>query len=162
MTAKGNSATGNSLDSLDRKILGIIQSGFPLEPHPYSVIGEQVGLTGAEVLARVRALRESGVIRRLGASFQSRQLGWRSTLCAAKVPAEKIEAFTAEVNRHPGVTHNYLRDNPYNVWFTCIGPGWDAVCATLAEISERTGVEILNLPAKKMYKIKVDFPMEED
>jgi DNA-binding Lrp family transcriptional regulator len=149
------------MDQTDRRILDVIQSDFPLERRPYAVVGERLGLTEAEVLARVRALKERGIIRRLGANFQSRKLGWRSTLCAAKVPEDRFDAFVAEVNRHPGVTHNYLRDHEFNVWFTFIGPSWDAVCETLQEIEERTGIEVLNLPAEKMFKIKVDFQMEE-
>lgn len=67
-------------------------------------------------------MRESGLIRRLGANFQSAKLGFRSTLCAAKVPEEQLEQFIAEVNAIPGVTHNYLRNHSYNIWFTLIGP----------------------------------------
>ena len=95
-------------------------------------------------------------------NFQSRNLGWRSTLCAAKVPPEKFDEFVAEVNRHPELTHNYLREHDFNVWFTFIGPSWDAVCDSLDAISQKTGVEILNLPAERMFKIKVDFRMGDD
>jgi siroheme decarboxylase len=150
------------MDTLDRKILDIIQTNFPLVPRPYAEVGRILGLTEAETLARVRALKEKGVIRRIGANFQSRKLGWCSTLCAAKVPTERLDEFVDEVNRHPGVTHNYLRKHDYNVWFTFIGPSWEDVTSTLAAITEKTGIEILNLPAEKMYKIKVDFPMEEE
>ncbi|MFP4072373.1 MAG: siroheme decarboxylase subunit alpha [Desulfovibrionales bacterium] len=150
------------MDTLDRKILDIIQTGYPLVPRPYEAIGIEVGLTEAETLARVRALTQKGVIRRIGANFQSRKLGWRSTLCAARVPEDKLDEFVAEVNSHPGVTHNYLREHEYNVWFTFIGPSWEEVCATLEEITAKTGIPILNLPAVKMFKIKVDFPMEEE
>ncbi len=113
-----------------------------------------------EALELVRALRRKKIIRRLGANFRSDKLGFRSTLCAAKVPEDKLESFIAEVNRHTGVTHNYLRNHAYNVWFTCIGPSWEAVCALLDGIAGKTGVPILNLPAERMYKIKVDFQME--
>jgi siroheme decarboxylase len=149
------------LDALDKRILDVIQSDYPIAPRPYAVVGERLGLTETEVLARVRAMRQKGIIRRLGASFQSRKLGWRSTLCAASVPEEQVEAFAAAVNRHPGVTHNYLRAHRFNVWFTFIGPSWEAVCETLDSISQETGIRILNLPAEKMFKIKVDFQMEE-
>ncbi|MBC7356400.1 MAG: Lrp/AsnC family transcriptional regulator, partial [Desulfomicrobiaceae bacterium] len=115
-----------------------------------------------ETLARVRALTARGVIRRIGANFQSRKLGWHSTLCAACVPEDRLEAFVAEVNRHPGVTHNYLRAHRYNVWFTLIGPSPEDVAATLAGITQATGIPILNLPASKMYKIQVDFKMGDD
>jgi DNA-binding Lrp family transcriptional regulator len=150
-----------SMDDLDRKILNIIQSEFPITPRPYAVVGEQVGLSESETLERVNRLRDSGVIRRIGANFGSRQLGWRSTLCAAKVPEDKLDEFVAEVNRHDGVTHNYLRENELNVWFTYIGPDWEDVEATLAEITARTGIKVLNLPADKMFKIKVDFNVED-
>ena len=149
-----------SLDATDRKILSIIQSGFPIAPRPYAVIGESTDLTEAEVLARVRAMKERGIIRRLGANFNSWKLGWRSTLCAAKVPQDKMDVFIKEVNSHKGVTHNYLRDHEFNIWFTFIGPNWEAVCNTLASITEKTGIEILNLPAEQLYKIKVDFKMD--
>lgn len=149
------------LDTLDRKLLDIIQTGFPICPRPYAELGERLGITEVEALARVRALKERRIIRRLGANFQSAKLGFRSTLCAASVPEEQIDAFVAEVNSHPGVTHNYLRNHEkYNIWFTYIGPSWEAVCAALDGITRNTGIAILNLPAEKLYKIKVDFQME--
>ncbi len=152
---------GEMLDAADRRILSIIQSGFPVEPRPYQIIGEAVDLTEAEVLARVRAMKARKLIRRMGANFNSKGLGWRSTLCAAKVPADKMDAFVAEVNSYPGVTHNYLRDHAFNIWFTYIGPNWDAVCEALSDITAKTGVKILNLPATRVYKIKVDFNLED-
>jgi DNA-binding Lrp family transcriptional regulator len=96
----------------------------------------------------------------MGANFQSAKLGFRSTLCAAKVPTEQIDAFVATVNACPGVTHNYLRNHAYNIWFTLIGPSWENMCDTLANITQTTGIEILNLPATKLYKIKVNFAMD--
>ncbi|MDR2488798.1 MAG: AsnC family transcriptional regulator [Desulfovibrio sp.] len=147
-------------DAHDRRILGIIQSAFPLEPRPYAVIGREVGLSEEEVFARVRRLKANRIIRRLGANFQSSRLGFHSTLCAAKVPEEAVDAFAAELHGHVGVTHNYLRNHAYNVWFTCIGPSREEVCALLDGISRKTGIAILNLPAKRLYKIKVDFQMD--
>ena len=149
----------SALNTIDRKVLTIIQSGFPLAPRPYEIIGEQVGITEAEALAGVRSLKERKIIRRLGANFNSKGLGWRSTLCAAKVPEDKLESFIGEVNSHTGVTHNYLRDHDFNVWFTFIGPSWDAVVQALEGITKKTGIEILSLPATALYKIKVDFDL---
>ncbi len=148
------------IDAVDRRILSLIQSSFPLESRPYAVIGEAAGISEDEAFDRVRALKKRKIIRRIGANFQSAKLGFRSTLCAAKVPEEALESFAAEVNRHVGVTHNYLRDHEYNVWFTCIGPSWQAVCDLLDGITAATGIPILNLPAETLYKIKVDFQME--
>lgn len=148
------------MDAYDRKILDVIQSRFPISERPYADVGAEVGLTEAEVLARVRALRQRGVIRRMGANFQSDRLGWQSTLCAARVPEEQVEAFVAVVNKLPNVTHNYLRQHAYNVWFTYVGPSMQHVREALAGIKRDTGIEVLNLPAERLFKIKVDFAME--
>ena len=156
----GNPAPQDDLDLTDRRLLDIIQTGFPLDPRPYARLGEELGLPESEVLARVRSLKERGVIRRLGANFDSRRLGWKSTLCGAKVPPGQLEAFIAEVNRLPGVTHNYLRDHLYNVWFTLIAPSEEALARTLHDLARRTGITPLSLPAKKTYKLKVDFGLE--
>jgi len=150
------------LDAVDRKILALIQSGFPLVSLPYAVIGEHAGVDEDEALERVRSLRRRGVIRRIGANFQSGKIGFKSTLCAAKVPPEKLDAFIAAVNAEPGVTHNYLRDHAYNVWFTCIAPSAERIANTLEGLTRATGVPILNLPAKRMYKIKVDFQVDAE
>ncbi|SMF08830.1 AsnC family transcriptional regulator [Desulfovibrio gilichinskyi] len=150
------------MDAVDKQILTIIQSGFPIASRPYAVVGEQIGITEDETLSRVTKLREDGVIRRIGANFGSRELGWKSTLCAAKVPEEKIDEFVAEVNKHKGVTHNYLRENEFNIWFTYIGTDLEDVENTLQSITDKTGIKVLNLPASFMFKIKVDFNMEDD
>ena len=149
------------MDTTDKRLLDIIQTDFPLAPRPYAVLGERLGISEQEAFDRVRALKKQKIIRRLGANFHSAKLGFRSTLCAAKVPPETMDAFVAEVNAQPGVTHNYLRKHEYNIWFTCIGPSRDAVRAILDGITQRTGIPVLNLPATRLYKIKVDFQMGE-
>lgn len=147
------------LDSTDRALLDLIQTDFPLAPRPYAQLGKALGLTEAETLAKIRALRGRGLIRRIGPSFSSRHLGYVSTLCAARVSADKLEAFVQRVNAEPGVTHNYLRDHDFNVWFTLIAPSGETAEAALKGITEDTGISVLSLPAAKVYKIKVDFPM---
>ena len=147
------------MDSYDKDILDIIQSSFPLSSRPYEAVGAELGLTESEVLARVRRLKAEGVIRRMGANFGSRQLGWKSTLCGAEVPEDKLDVFVAEVNRHSGVTHNYLRAHQFNVWFALIAPTSEAVEDILSDITAKTGVAIMNLPASTLFKIKVDFQM---
>ena len=99
------------MDNVDRQLLDIIQTGFPLTPRPYADLGQRLGISEQEALERVRALKQSKIIRRLGANFQSAKLGFVSTLCAAKVPQEKMDDFVARVNACPGVTHHYLREH---------------------------------------------------
>ena len=152
-------AAPESLDDLDRAILNEIQSNFPIVSRPYAEVGVRVGADEEKVLRRVRNLMESGVIRRLGANFTSRKLGYTSTLCAARVPPESLPHFVEVVNHYPGVTHNYLRDHHFNVWFTLIAESPARLEQILAEISGSSGVEVLSLPAQEIFKIKVDFPL---
>jgi siroheme decarboxylase len=148
----------NPMNQTDRKILNEIQSDFPITSRPYRDLGKRLNLTEDEVLSAVRRLKEKGIIRRIGGNFHSSRLNFVSTLCAAKVPEEKIDRFVERVNRYPGVTHNYLRNNTYNIWFTFIAEDMNIIENTLKDISDETGIsEILNLPAEKMFKIKVDF-----
>lgn len=125
---------------------------------PYQELGKRLGITEDQVLARVRRLKQNGVIRRIGGNFHSSRLNFTSTLCAATVPDEKLERFVATVNEYPGVTHNYLRDHSYNVWFTFIAEDMETIVSALSQIEKRSGVKgILNLPAVRVFKIKVDF-----
>jgi DNA-binding Lrp family transcriptional regulator len=149
-----------SLDELDRAILNEIQSHFPIVARPYAEVGARVGASEAEVLARVMAMTEAGIIRRLGANFTSRKLGYTSTLCAVRVEPDSLDHFVTMVNRYHGVTHNYLRRHRYNVWFTLIAESEERLQQILTEISRVSGVaEILSLPAQEIFKIKVDFPL---
>lgn len=147
-----------SMDDIDKQILNRIQSDFPIVSHPYREIAKRFNISENEVIQRIKRLKDEGIIRRIGGNFHSSRLHFTSTLCAASVPEEKIEHFVEVVNQFPGVTHNYLRNHAYNVWFTFIAENKAFIENALNEISRETGVsEILNLPAEKTFKIKVDF-----
>jgi len=146
------------LDSIDSAILNRIQSDFPITSRPFLAVANELGVTEQEVLDRVARLKADGIIRRIGGNLVPDKLGFVSTLCAASVPADKIDHFAEIVNRYPGVTHNYQRDNTYNVWFTFIAPSRDEIEKNLKQIAEDSGVDdILNLPATKVFKIRAEF-----
>jgi DNA-binding Lrp family transcriptional regulator len=145
------------MDPHDRELLNEIQAGFPVETHPYRLIGDRTGMAEDEVLARIAKLKRQGIIRRIGASINSRRVGFVSTLLAAKVPPEKFESFVSTVNACPGVTHNYERRHEYNVWFTLIAPSLSEKQRIVEDLIKTTGVDILELPAKRIFKIRVDF-----
>ncbi|MGD2184906.1 MAG: AsnC family transcriptional regulator [Desulfobacterales bacterium] len=149
-----------SIDDVDRDILNKIQSDFPITSRPYRTIAEDLGLSENEVLRRVSRLKASGIIRRIGGNFTPEKLGFVSTLCAAKVPEDKVSHFAEVVNRYPGVTHNYRRQNKFNIWFTFIAPSMDEINTSLQQIAAETGItDILNLPATRVFKIKAEFQL---
>ncbi|MBI4768809.1 MAG: Lrp/AsnC family transcriptional regulator [Deltaproteobacteria bacterium] len=146
------------MDKTDRAILNEIQSHFPLKARPYREVSERLGLTEKEVIFRVDRMAKGGIIRRIGANFNSRKLGFTSTLCAAQVPGERISEFVEKVNQYPGVTHNYEREGDFNIWFTMIAESQKQIESSLQEIKDTTGVEtLISLPALNIFKIRVDF-----
>ena len=148
------------MDDFDRKLLNEIQTGFPIAQRPFRDLGVRLDCSENEILRRIKRLKKQGVIRRIGGNFDSRRLGFTATLCAAKVADDKISRFVEAVNQYPEVTHNYLRDYPYNIWFTFVARDSDMVQRYIEEIKEQTGVrEILDLPAVKVFKIRVDFDL---
>ena len=146
------------MDDTDKKLLNLIQEDFPITAAPFAEVADRLGIGELEVRERVGRLKEEGIIRRIGAVFDLRKLGFTSTLCAARVPEDKVRPFVSVVNACPGVTHNYRREHDYNIWFTLIVPGEEELAATLAEIKQKTGIDdILSLRAVRTFKINARF-----
>lgn len=150
----------SSLTTLDKKILNAVQHDLPLKPRPYQAVAAEVGLSEEEVILRLKNLKERGYIRRLGGVFDSRKLGFVSTLVALQVSPEKLEQVGLQISALDGVTHNYQRDHAFNLWFTLVSPSREKQNETLAAIADIPGVEKLrNLPAVKLFKIGVNFKL---
>ena len=146
------------MDDIDKQILNLVQTDFPIVSEPFGAIAEKVGIGEAEVLARMIRMKENGVIRRIGAVFDPRKLGFASALCAAAVSGEAEASFVEAVNAYPGVTHNYRRNDVYNIWFTVIAPTEEDLGDFLAAIREKTGVtDILCMQAVRTFKINAQF-----
>ncbi|HSR30114.1 MAG TPA: Lrp/AsnC family transcriptional regulator [Anaerolineae bacterium] len=146
------------LDALDQALLEQMQSRFPLEARPFAVLGEAVGLDEANVLLRTRRLKEANVIRQIGAIFDTRRLGYQSTLVAFHVEDGSLEDAAAVVSAHPGVSHNYARPHYYNLWFTLAVPPGQTVQEEIRRLAEQADVgEWLDLPALRVFKIRTHF-----
>jgi len=150
------------LDETDRKILNLIQEDIPIVEQPFAEIGRRIGLSEAETLKRIQDLKERDMFRRIGPSFAPRKLGYTTTLVAARIPPDKLEPAVEFINRYAEITHNYERSDHFNVWFTIIANGQADVKKILDEIMENTGAEeILDLPASHIFKLQVQFDVEE-
>jgi DNA-binding Lrp family transcriptional regulator len=151
------------LDATDKQLLNLMQGRFPLDPRPFARVAENAGLAEDEVLTRVQRLLDKRIIREITPIFDTRAFGYRSMLVAAKVDPAFPHRAAQFINTHPGVTHNYLRDHDFNLWFTiAVEPdsalGLDG---TLDVIAARTGAEsIRQLPTLKLFKIRMDLEME--
>jgi DNA-binding Lrp family transcriptional regulator len=146
------------MDSIDKKILNIMQKEFPLTERPFQIVAEKCGISEEDALSRIQRLKDVGIIRRIGAVFDGAKLGRVSTLCAARVPQDKLGKFVSAVNMSKGVTHNYLRDNEYNVWFTLNASTAQEVEFFLADLKKKTGItDILDMRAVRTFKIDATF-----
>ena len=142
------------MESLDEKILDVVQDGFPLEERPYVTLGNMLGLSEEQAFERVEALRESGVIRRLGGVYNSRALGYISRLCAGVVPEDKLDDFAATVGKISAITHNYERSHAYNVWFTVIARSEAEIQELVRGLEAETALHDAHvLSASRMFKI---------
>ncbi len=143
------------MDTIDRKILSIINNTLPIAERPFKVVAEEVGISEKEAIDRIKRLKAVRIIRRIGAVINPRGIGWQSTLCAVDVPTERLEEFAELVGRYEEVTHNYLRDGQPNCWFTLIAPSKERLSEIIREMEQALDTEILNLPASKVFKIRV-------
>jgi siroheme decarboxylase len=151
------------MDDLDRRILDALQHDFPLSERPFDILAQRLGVDPDLLWRRVEAMRKSGVIRRLGASLDSRKLGFRSTLAAVRVPPDLVDRAAEAIGRHPEVTHSYLRDHEFNIWFTIIAPREERIDTILRAIREELSLEpadVLNLPMKRLFKLDARFHVQ--
>lgn len=141
-----------------RLILDRVQSDFPLCETPYDQLAEELSIPREQLLERLQEMIDGEEIRRIGPIFNPRKLGYQSTLCAAAVEPGQCDAVAGFINSFVEVTHNYLRDHRFNVWFTLIACSKDKFGEIVREIENQQGVrQVLILPATKVYKIKVHF-----
>jgi DNA-binding Lrp family transcriptional regulator len=153
------------LDEHDRRLLNLMQGSFPIAARPYQHVAALVELSEAEVMSRVQRLLDKRIIRQVTPIFDTRALGYSSMLVAAKVDPEHPHRAAQVINEHPGVSHNYLRNHDFNLWFTIAtepdsGLGLEG---TLEVLAREAGAEsVRQLPTLKLFKIRMDLEMEGD
>ena len=152
-----------TMDLVDRKILNIIQTRFPLVEMPFAEIGDEVELPEEEVIERIGELKSKNVVRQISAIFDTRRLGYKTTLVAMRLPADELDAAAQIINVHPGVSHNYARNGHFNLWFTVAVPPYEDLAETVEDMASRTGAESYRLmPTIKFFKIGVNFDMVKE
>ncbi|HXW58739.1 MAG TPA: Lrp/AsnC family transcriptional regulator [Solirubrobacteraceae bacterium] len=154
-----------ALDHTDRRLLNLMQGSFPIAARPYAHVAQLGGISEQEAMARVAHLLDKRIIRQVTPIFDTRALGYSSMLVAARVDPEHPHRAAAVINRHPGVSHNYLRNHEFNLWFTIATEpdsklGLDGTLAVLARESGSSSVR--QLPTLKLFKIRMDLEMEGD
>ena len=151
------------MDDLDKQILNEIQWTFPLVSQPFHEIAKKFDISPEAVKERLKNLKKTGVLRQLSAIFDTRKLGYKSTLVAMQIEPDKLEYIASQINRHPGVSHNYERDHQYNLWFTLATPPGTDLKTEVDKFKKLPGIlKIRMLPTIKLFKIGVKLEMVED
>ena len=149
------------MDLTDRKLLNLIQSKFPMSERPYLELGEELEIGEEEVISRLDELKRQNVVRQISAIFDTRRLGYKTTLVAFAYEPEELNAGALFINRHPGVSHNYAREGSYyNLWFTLAVPPDGDLPGTVEWMAQETGaLNFRVMPTLRFFKIGVNFDM---
>ncbi len=147
-----------SIDDVDAAIIDGYQSGVPVAERPFRHIGSDLGIDEDDALERVRRLHDAGIVRRFGAVLNPPVIG-SSTLAAVQAPDDRFDEIAATINEYRQVNHNYARDHEWNMWFVVTAGSRATRDELLAEIEERTGCAVLNLPMLTDYYINLEFPV---
>ena len=152
-----------SMDDLDKEILNEIQWSFPLVTRPFDAIAKKFNTTPEIVKERLNSLKESGVLRQLSAIFDTRKLGYTSSLVAMEIESDKLEHVASQINRHPGVSHNYERDHQFNLWFTLAVPPGTDLKTELEKFNVLKGIKkVRMLPTLQLFKIGVKLDLVDE
>ncbi len=133
---------------------------FPVSPNPYDIIADRLGVVTQELLQRVHALLESGTIRRIGISVDSRKMGFASTLAAVRIADDRVDSTSEIIDSYPEITHSYLRANEFNIWFTVIAESTHRIEQVLQELRVKLGIgvdDVLDLPVTQLFKLDARF-----
>ena len=162
MTTTAGTRVHHKPDEADRELLNALQAGLAFVREPFAEIGGRIGMDEEEVLRRLRRLKDAEIVRQLSAIFDTRALGYESSLVAARYPEDKLFEAAAIVGGHPGVSHNYRRTHAFNLWYTlaCEPDSRLGLEDTMNRLHEASGAESTRLlPTLKLYKINVQLDM---
>jgi siroheme decarboxylase len=143
------------MDEIDKRIINVLQDGFPICDAPYRQVAAQLGLAEQELITRLKALLDNGILTRFGPLYNAEQMGGALTLAAVKAPEERFDEVTEIINSFPEVAHNYARRHELNMWFVLATQTPEQIQQTISAIEQQTGLTVYNMPKNKEYFVNL-------
>ncbi len=159
MSATTSYETAPRIDPLDAMLIHRLHGDFPLSERPYREVGQQLGLSEQEVMARLQRMLDDGLLTRFGPLFQIERAGGQFVLAAMQVPEERFDAVAAQVNALDEVAHNYRREHSFNMWFVLACTSGEAVRAACQRIERETGLQVYAFPKEKEFFVELRLPV---
>ncbi len=157
-TLSALSPAQQAIDPIDAMLIHRLHGDFPLSEQPYREVGQQLGLTEQQVIARLQSMLESGLLTRFGPLFQIERAGGQFVLAAMQVPEHRFDAVAAQVNALDEVAHNYRREHAFNMWFVLACTSGEAVLAACDRIERETGLQVYAFPKEKEFFVELRLP----
>lgn len=152
-----------TLDSIDQKLLSLLQTEFPLTTEPYNILGSQLNISEGEVVLRIKQLKTKGIVRQISPVMDARRLGYHTTLVVMRVAENQLEKAAQVIVGHPEISHGYEREHHFNLWFTLSVPSTAAIEVELNQLTTIMGAEAsFDLPATRLFKIGAYFGVDEE
>jgi len=147
------------VDVLDRKIINLLQAGFPLAEEPYLEVAQQLGIEEQELLDRLSNLLEENTLSRFGPMYDAQKLGGAFSLVAVRVPEDDFDKVAEIINSYPEVAHNYKRDHGYNMWYVLATDSPEKIAEVNSDIEKKIGMKVFNMPKLEEYYIGLRLPV---
>ena len=141
------------MDELDRKMINILQSGFPISEEPYAEVAMQLGIDESDLLNRLKKLLNEKILTRFGPMYDAAKLGGAFSLVAIKVPEKDFDKVAEIVNSYDEVAHNYHRDHEFNMWYVLATETPEKIIEVNCDIENRTGLKVFNMPKLDEYYV---------
>lgn len=143
------------MDKIDKQIINALQDGFPICNAPYRRVAAQLGLGEQELIDRLKALLDNGILTRFGPLYNAEQMGGALTLAAVKAPIERFDEIAGIINAFPEVAHNYARNHELTMWFVIATETPEQIHETISAIEQQTGLNVYNMPKNKEYFVSL-------
>jgi DNA-binding Lrp family transcriptional regulator len=154
-----NAITRENMNALDKKLINLLQDGFPLTARPFQAVAEQLDSSEAEVMERIQVLLDDGILSRFGPMYQAERMGGGLTLAAMKVAEEDYDRVTEQVNAFAQVAHNYRREHELNMWFVLATESPEEIEDCIEEMEAATGYHVFNMPKEEEFYVGLKFAL---